>query len=347
MNHTHNIDGELEVGKIPPDMLTDIVFKRTGKPRKEILVRPGIGQDAAVLDLGRELLVASTDPITGAQDMVGWLAVKVALNDIGACGGEPVCLLLTLLLPPGAKVSDLTKIMDDVDAACCEENVQVAGGHTEVTPGISKPIVSVTALGRSRGGRVLRPEDAEAGQDLVLTKWAGMEGTSVLVRDFPGVFDGVLDPEEIQAARDLMFDISVTKDGFIAWQQGASCGHDVTEGGVLGAVYELCKAASLGAKVYADKIPMLGVTRKVASFGGIDPLGLVSSGCLLVATSDGQGLCRAYEASGINAAVVGKLKVGDSYLLRDGRRLPLQAPGADELWRARENLQKRLGQDLP
>lgn len=353
LNHVHNKNAQdvptipnpessrLVAGKIPPGMLEEIVFKRKGKRREEVLIYPGIGEDTTVVDMGEEFLVASTDPITGAEDMAGWLAVKVALNDIGASGAEPICILVTLLLPEDTQVSTLVSIMDDVDRACREENVSVAGGHSEVTPGLTRPLISITALGRSRGRRVLRPTQARAGQDLVLTKWAGMEGTSILVRDFAEAFAGVLDAKEAEEARNLFFNISVTLDGKIAWENGASSGHDATEGGVLGAIYELCEASSLGVVVYADRVPVLEITRKVARFTGIDPLKLISSGCLLVAAADGPGLCHAYAQAGINAAVVGKLTTRERRVIRQGESVPLEAPASDELWHARHDLQNR------
>ncbi|HHX10316.1 MAG TPA: AIR synthase [Firmicutes bacterium] len=329
----------LVVGKVPPELLEQIVFSRLGYPRKEVVLRPAIGEDTAALELGNELLLASTDPITGAEDKAGWLAVKVAINDIAATGGEPICILVTLLLPEVTLLSDLERIINDINEACQEEQVQVAGGHTEVTPGLKQPIISVTALGKTRNKKVLSSSNAQVGDDIVVTKWAGMEGTSILVRDFPGVFADVLDEASIEQAKELFSMISVTLDGKIAAEAGAHACHDATEGGVLGAMYELCQASGLGAVIYADKIPVLPVTLRVAEFCKIDPLRLISSGCLVVTAPDGEKLCKAYKEAGVNATVVGKIVPKAREVVQSGNKSCLCSPGTDHLWLARRYLE--------
>lgn len=328
----------LEIGKIPPAILKEVVFSNAGARRSEVLKTPAIGEDTSVLDLGGELLVTTTDPITGADDRAGWLAVKVALNDVGASGAEPVAILVTLLLPVGSTVDDLAGIMNDVSAACAEENVAVAGGHTEVTPGLDRPLISITAFGKTKGRKVLSAGEAREGDDIVVTKWAGMEGTSILVRDFREAFRGVLTDAEILEAEDLLWKASVTKDGRLAGENGASACHDATEGGVLGAIYEVCEASNLGADVWADSIPVLPVTLKVAQLTGIDPLKLVSSGCLVVATKFGPELREVYRKSGLHAEVVGKMTSGGRSVTRRGQKASLEPPCSDEMWRARERL---------
>jgi hydrogenase maturation factor len=291
------------------------------------------------LDLADELLLASSDPITGAEDKAGWLAVKVAINDIAATGGEPICILVTLLLPETALLSDLEQIIDDINEACLEEGVQVAGGHTEVTQGLKQPLISITALGKTRNRRVLSSSNAKVGDDIVVTKWAGMEGTSILVRDFTQAFAGVLDEGSIEQAKKLFSMISVTLDGRIAAEVGANACHDATEGGVLGAIYEMCQASGLGAVVYADKIPVLPVTLRVAEFCKIDPLRLISSGCLVVTAPDGEALCKAYREAGVNAKVVGKIVREAREVVRSGNTFALSSPGPDHLWQARRYLE--------
>lgn len=329
----------LVVGKVPPELLEQIVFSRLGYPRKELVLTPAIGEDTAALDLANELLLASTDPITGAEDKAGWLAVKVAINDIAATGGEPICILVTLMLPETALLSDLEQIINDINEACMEEGVQVAGGHTEVTQGLKQPIISVTALGKTRNRKVLSSSNAQVGDDILVTKWAGMEGTSILVRDFPEAFVDVLDEASIEQARNLFSMISVTLDGKIASEAGANACHDATEGGVLGAIYEICQASGLGAVIYADKIPVLPVTLRVAEFCKIDPLRLISSGCLIVTAPDGEELCKAYHKAGVNATVVGKIVREAREVVQSGNKFALGSPGPDHLWQARRYLE--------
>lgn len=332
----------LEIGKVPTDILEKMVFKRLGRARAEIPIGSRIGEDASLVDLGGEYLITTTDPITGAVEKSGWLAVKVALNDIGASGGEPVAILVTILLKEGSTEEDLRMIMDDIHAACLEENVQVAGGHSEVTPGIDHTLIIVTALGKTVGRKFLSSCGARPGDDIVVTKWVGMEGTSILARDFSPILSRVLTESEMKDAIDLLKDISVTKDGRLAASFGATAAHDATEGGVLGAIYEICKASSVGATVFSHEMPVLSVTRKICDFAGIDPLKLVSSGCLVVATPSGEEICRLYSKNGINAKVVGKITSEKPEVVCEGKTLPLEPPQGDELWRARAYFQKVL-----
>lgn len=329
----------LPAGKVPQPVLEEIVFKRVGAHRDELVLAPAIGEDAAVVDIGDELLIASTDPITGATHRTGWLSVKVALNDIGAAGGEPVCVMVTILLPEGTSQEEFEELMEDVHGACLEEHVVVAGGHTEVTPGLQRPILSVTALGKTRGRKILSSGGCRIGDDIVVTKWAGMEGTSILARDFEKAVSEFLSPESVKEAQELLESISVVRDGAIAREHGAHGCHDATEGGVLGAIYEMCEASGLGATVEADKIPVRPVTLEIADRVGIDPLRLVSSGCLVVSHPDGRRLSEVYRNSGINAEVVGKMTGGGRIVNRDGRATPLERPTTDELWKARQVLE--------
>ncbi len=329
----------LKPGKIPPELLRKLVFSRQGIPREEVVVKPNIGEDTSVLDLGSEMVVVSTDPITGATDRAGWLAVKVAVNDIGASGAEPVCVLVTLLLPEGFTEDDLFALTNDIHEACVEENVAVAGGHSEVTPGLTKPIISVAAIGKTRNRRVLSASGAKVGDDIVVTKWAGLEGTAILAKDFRDVLLAHISEDLVDAASRLMDSVSVTQDGKIAVAHGATGCHDATEGGVLGAIYEVCEASGTGATVDIARIPVLEVTDAIARLTGINPLRLVSSGCLVVTTPNGAELCQVYREHGINAEVVGKITLRERKTVESGKTHELGAPEADELWRARRFLE--------
>ena len=333
------MDNLLKPGKIPPELLRKLVFSQQGALRKEVVVRPAIGEDTSVVDLGPEMLVVSTDPITGATDRAGHLAVKVAVNDIGASGAEPVCVLVTLLLPEGSTEADLSVLMADIHKACTEENVAVAGGHSEVTPGLTRPIISVTAIGKTRNKRVLRASGAKAGDDIVVTKWAGLEGTAILAKDFRDILVTHMSADRLDAASQLMDSVSVTLDGKLALAHGATGCHDATEGGVLGAIYEVCEASGMGAMVDVARIPVLDATKDIAKLTGIDPLRLVSSGCLVVTTPRGPELCQAYREHGINAEVVGKITSRERQIIESGKTHDLTAPEADELWRARRFLE--------
>lgn len=338
----------LSAGKVDTDLLREVVFNRTGFARTEVTVPPGVGEDSTVLDLGAELVVASIDPITAASKRQGWLAVKVAVNDVAAKGAEPVAILITILLPEGSTVEDLRQLMDEIHESSVEERVSVAGGHTEVTPGLSQPVLTVVAIGKTKGRSVLRSSGARPGDDIVVTKWAGLEGTAILLSDFAGELAKLLaEPERdrdslAQEGAKLFSMVSVAKDGKVAAEEGATAAHDATEGGIVGAIWELCEASGCGAVVDAGAIPVLDTTVRIASTTGIDPLKLTSSGCLVVTHPDGDSLVKAYLDKGITAAVVGKIIAGKKrVVLRGAVEESLDPPGTDHLWLARAYLASR------
>src|SRR5687767_7817988 len=174
----------MQSGKLPPALLRRLVFGRLGARRPETLVRAAYGEDSAVLDLGDDLVVLSSDPITTAGARAGWLGVHVACNDVAANGAAPVAVLLTILVPEGAPASTVGTVMRDAHRAARELGVEIVGGHTEVTPGLPRLLLALTAVGRAPRGRHLTSAGARPGDALLLTKAAGLEGTAVLAHDF-------------------------------------------------------------------------------------------------------------------------------------------------------------------
>ena len=175
-----------EIGKIPPEILEKIVMRpmRDSRvKRPEVLLRPKTGEDCSAVDFGGEYCVLSADPITGAAADVGYLAVQINCNDIYAAGAEPFGLLLTVLLPPGSGEELLQEIMDGAFRGAGERNIEILGGHTEVTDAVCKPLVSAAVVGRTRGRKILSTGGARQGQDILMTKWAGTEGTAILAEE--------------------------------------------------------------------------------------------------------------------------------------------------------------------
>ena len=344
----------LPEGKLPASLLERLVLPRIGVRRREVVLGAAPGEDAAALDLEGELCVAASDPITGAGHDAGWLAVHVNCNDVAATGAEPVAVLLTILLPPGSSAAVLEEIMAGAQRAAREVGCQIAGGHTEVTPGLTQPLVIATALGRTPAARLMPSGGARPGDVLLMTKWAGLEGTAILATDCRnalaarGVPAAVLD-----AAAQLGRWLSIVPEARLAARRGAHALHDVTEGGVLGAVWEMVTAArhaqgeAVGCVVEAAAVPVREETRSICAAAGIDPLRLIGSGALVVAApAEAAGpLQAAWMEAGIPAAAIGRV-TGDGALrlvAADGSQWPLEAPGTDALWIARARLAEGAG----
>jgi hydrogenase maturation factor len=332
----------LGTGKLPPELLRGLVLGQLGARRPETLVPARLGVDAAVIAVGEEwACVLTCDPITTAAAGAGRLAVHVVCNDLAAMGAEPVGLLATLLFPAGTTPASIGALMADIDATARALNVEVLGGHTEVAPGVSMPLVVMTGVGRARPERVLTAGGGRPGDALVLTKAAALEGTHVLASDLVprllrlGASDAVL--AEARAYGD---DLSVVPEARLAVELGATAMHDPTEGGVLGAIWEMAEASGCGFAVRADAIPVRLATREVCAALGVDPLRLIASGALLIACRDGDAMVRGLSSGGIEAAQIGALTplAGGRLLFHaDGHAEVVDSVGRDELYRVLED----------
>ncbi len=298
-------------------------------------MRPGLGEDAAVFDPGRALVVVSSDPITGAGTSIGWYAVHVATNDVAAGGGRPLGVLITMMVPPDGEEDIVEGLQQDVARAAAGLGIEVLGGHTEVTDAVTRPVVVATAVGLATGGRLLDSSGGRPGDQLVVTKEAGLEGTAILATDHAARAAEVLSPLEITAAAAFIERLSVVPEALLAAEHGSSAMHDVTEGGVLGATWELARASGTGFCIDRRLVPVAAQTRKLCKHFGIDPLRLISSGSLLVATPRGGELVRSLQAAGIGGAVVGELTPGGYRVIGDDgeEHLPETWCPDDELFR--------------
>lgn len=318
----------MRLGKLDNDDLERLILHKLRHTRSESLCAPEIGQDCAVLDLDNDLVVLSSDPITSAGiGQIGRLTVHVSCNDAAAAGAEPVGLLVTLLVPPNATEGDIDRIANDLSSAASDAGVDILGGHTEITDCVTRMVTCATVVARqSKSGKLrgLLP-----GDDVVMTKYAGLEGTTILAGEYAdrlrALPEGMLDE-----ALALTGCLSVVPESKIALQNGATAMHDVTEGGILGAAWEMAYVGNCGVCIDLDRIPVLPVTQQICDVFGLDALRLISSGSMLIACIDGDALVAALCDAGIPAVKIGKA-CGTGLTTVDGTKI--EAPGADEIYR--------------
>ncbi len=324
----------MQTGKLSAELLQQIVFPYLGAKRADVLVHPGIGQDCGVVDLGGELAILSSDPITTTGHNLGYLAVHISANDVAATGAEPVGLLLTLLLPPGTSTATVEAIMQEVHLAAVSLGMSVLGGHTEFTAAVNQPLAAMTAVGKAKTGCYVTAGGGRPGNTLVLTKSAALEGTAILAADFADRLEPLLGPDLLKRAQSFIDHVSVVPEARIA-VESATAMHDVTEGGVLGATFELAHASRCGLELWADKVPIAKETAAICRIPDLDPLGLIGSGSLLIATANPDKLIAALTAAGIAATAIGLLlPEAEGYWLKEGQeRRPLVVPKRDELYK--------------
>jgi hydrogenase expression/formation protein HypE len=331
---------KLPAGKVPPKILKEIIFRNLGTRRKEVKVGPSQGLDGAVIEVGDKSLVTSMDPITGALNRVGWLAVNVNANDVATFGVQPAFLSSCFLLPENTTEETVETISRQIDMSAKKLGIAVIGGHSETTPNLAFPIVVGCCMGLTERGHYVTAQGAQAGNMLILTKSAGMEGTAILAADRHTQLTERIGRAELKKAEGFFKNISVVKEAILAFRTGhVRAMHDPTEGGVAGGIHELADASNVGFKVYGDRIPIAMETLKVCEFFGIDPLQLTASGSLLIAvekTFAGEVL-KVFKNSGIAATVIGELMSSPKKRLvvrKDGEVEKLVRPVSDHLWAA-------------
>ncbi len=276
----------MQVGKLPPDLLHRLLSAAPPTDPR-VLIGPGIGEDAAVISMTEDrVLVAKTDPITFASEEIGWYSVHVNANDIAATGAEPRWFLATLLVPEDMPEHQIENAFQQIADACRDIGVSLVGGHTEVTYDIRRPIVMGAMLGEAHPNDLTPTSAARVGDAILLTKAIAIEGSAVLARESASILaaNGVPD-SAIENARGFLYNpgISVLKDAQTVRAAGAIHSmHDPTEGGLVTGLREIGWAAGAGIRLNLDAVPVLPETRAFCQSLGLDPLGLLASGALVM-----------------------------------------------------------------
>jgi hydrogenase maturation factor len=331
----------IALGKPPPELL-ERLFATLPSTDPRVIMGPQIGEDAAVLDIGDRYLIAKVDPITFVAEEIGWYAVHINANDLAVRGARPAWFLMTLLLPDGrADETLLADIFAQVRDACGAVGATLVGGHTEVTAAVDRPVLAGTMLGEVEKDRLVTTAGARVGDAVLLSKGIAIEGASILAREFGGRLGARgLDPETLERARAFVRrpGISVLPDAQAAVAASpVHAMHDPTEGGLATGLWELARAAHVGLCVDGDAIPILPECRTLCEALGLDPLGLIASGALLlVCPQTGvEAILDAWASQGIAGGVIGGVTPPQEgcRLRRHGSEGPLPRFARDEVAR--------------
>ena len=327
----------MKVGKISEVALSRAVFKQLKNRRDEVLFGGSIGEDCAAMKLeAGEVCVVSSNPVTGAGKVKGALAIYSAVDNLVTSGAEAVGVMMTVLLPENFKESRLAELSETVEEVCQTLNIQVLGGHTEVTMAVNEPVFSVTAMGKAKEKELLHAKNAKADQDIVMSKWIGMEGSVAiaaakekeLLERFPKAM--------IDKIKKMLPDCCVAAEAALAVKSGVSAMHDVSSGGIYGALYELSEAAGVGLEIDLRAIPISQETVEICEYLGLNPYYLKSGGSMLMVCDHGQELVRLLGKEGIHAAVIGRTTSNNAKaVMNEGEVSYLERPKADELLRVR------------
>lgn len=327
----------LPTGKVGPYELAELVFPHLKLDDERVKVGPNVGLDASIIELEDRVLVLSSDPITGALKEPGWLSVHVNANDIATMGGKPEWYLANIFLPEKSKRSMIERIVESIENACEELDISLVGGHTEVTPGLERVLISGAMVGEAPKDRWVSSGGARTEDRIIFTKSAAIEGTFILALDKGEELQEELGKDTIERAKKFRRKLSVVEDAFMALDSGeVHAMHDPTEKGLAGGLHELADASKVGFSINSEKIPIAEETEKICEYFEIDPLRTIGSGSLIICAhpKNSGDIVKALNEKGIPAADIGEILGNEERKEMDGKKL--EYPTQDELWKVFE-----------
>jgi len=325
------------LGKVNNKFLKEIVFKYLGCPNERLLYGPAIGRDAAAVSLSNgKILIVKSDPITGAVQHIGRLAVIINANDIAVLGARPLFFVSIILLPIDSSLNDFETICKDMDSAARELEVSIIGGHSEICAGITNSIVSGTMLGETTSDSLITA-NSKPGDKLIMTKSAAIEGTTILAWDKEEYLKNRIGGKILASAKKFLSYLSILPEAQLALEIGGiTAMHDPTEGGILNGIFEMCEAANVGANIYVDNIPIAKETYEICKVFDLDPLRLISSGTLLMSLNPNyyDQIISSLNSKGIPATYIGEIKKEKTITLikKNGTQEILTEQNKDQLW---------------
>jgi thiamin-phosphate kinase len=327
-------------GKLPVKLLRELL-SRLAIDDVRVKVGPAVGEDAAAIDRGDHYLLLAADPITFLPERIGWYAVQVNANDIAAMGGTPQYFLSTVLLPSGEATEEMARaILSDIASACRELGCLAVGGHTEVTDGIKRPIVAGAMVGEVEKDKLLTSSGAKPGDMVLVSKGIAIEATAILAQERAREVEESFGEEFQKRAAAFLTDpgLSVVPASAAAVEAGGvTAMHDVTEGGLANALWEVAEASNAGMVVIESEIPRFWESTRIAERFGMDLLGAIGSGALVLTAPEPKtgNLIAALSEKGTDAFVIGRIVSKDQgvLLIRAGDRLRLPRFATDEVGR--------------
>lgn len=296
----------MRLGKLSSKELSQLIISKTSLKNKEVVQSAGIAEDCSAIKSDKILLL-TTDPITATGNNAGKLALYVSANDIAVCGGTPIACLLTVIAPPDGTAEQIGAFMAEASETADKLNVDIIGGHTEFSDVVNKMVVVCCMVGTSK--KVIKTCGAKAGDSIILTKSAAVEATAIMAVDHRDKLLACgMTAAELEEAEAFIEKISVMKDASVALKYNVNSMHDVTEGGIYGAVAELAESADLGATIYADRIPVAAVTAKMCNILGVSPMRLISSGSILIVSPEPDKIVKALKKNGVEGTVIGTMR---------------------------------------
>ncbi len=349
----------MRIGKISESVLKRSVLKFIKNNRAEVIKGAEAGADCAFLsweydlsqtaDTCKGAVVLSTQTVTLPVKNAAYLAVMAAANNLAAEGAEAVAVTMALTLPENAEEELLQETVKQAQRCCDELHLQIAGGHTEVSPAVNSPVITATAAGKAvkpdfssmpaRTRNIVQRQGKDSSRDItamdiVMSKWIGLEGTMILAAERKEELEGRYPIRLIEQAASFEKYLSVAAEAAAALKSGVYAMHDIRNGGIFGALWELSRKIGVGLTVNLKSIPIKQETVEICEFFDLNPYELLSGGSLLMVTEDGQELVEKLKEIGISAAVIGRTNKGnDKTVTNQDEVRYLTMPAPDEIFK--------------
>lgn len=320
----------MKTGKISEPILKRSVLKKISYKSKAVLSRAAVGHDSVIIAVGDKRIVTATETVPAKRDLHHNRAFIKAVNNIAAVGGTPQYAQISIVLPEGMREIKLKMLMEEMAEVAASMEIHITGGHTCVSDAVTQPVVTVTIIGIMNNDNDCKYKYKEAikpGYDIVMSKAAALEGTAILAQEQEEEFLRRFTSLYINNAKAFINEISIVNEAAVAIKHGVAAMHDMSEGGVFGALWELGEAGNCGLEVNLKKINMRQETIELTNHMNINPYLIPSSGSLLMVTSDGLGLIHELEKNGIESYVIGKIIDGnDRVIINEDERRYLEPP---------------------
>ena len=324
----------MKIGRISESILKRSVLRQIKTHREEVLKGAGVGEDCAFFswDGSEKQLASSTQTVSLPVKMAPELAVLAVVNNLAAGGGEPFAITMAVTLPVEATEPVLKEIICRTEKVCRDLNIELSGGHTEVSPAVSTPVISVTGYGKLKAERVCKTDKKDL--DIVVSKWIGLEGTVILAEEKENELLSRYPQNILWGAQSFKQYLSVLPEAALAEESGVYMMHDMRNGGIFGALWEISQRIGAGLSIDLKKIPVKQETIEICEFFELNPYQLLSGGGLIMLTENGKALVKKLEDAGIPAVVIGNTNSSnDKIVMNEEETRYLEPPVPDEIYK--------------
>ncbi len=328
----------MKVGRLSETVLKRSVLKQIRHRRDEVIIGHRVGEAKAAIGTNdKHIITLTTNSITGELNSIGKKAIYKAANDVYCSGAELIGVILTIFLPESAKESEFRAMIQEIDGVCQELNAQVIKTDTHIMKSVSNPIMTVTGVGKVLKDELIKTQDVKASLDIVMTKWAGLEGSAIIAHKYEKELNTRYSTSFIDGAKGFNEYLSCIKEAKIAKDFKVFGMHSALEGGIYGALWEICASSNTGIVVDLRKIPLKQETVEICEFFDLNPYMLLSGGSILIATDNSFGLIEMLNDSNIEATVIGRTNTTNKRIVinEDESRF-LEPPRGDELYKLLE-----------